>query len=245
MSQYNESGVKTFTATSAITQFSRVKLTSSSGSAVELAGAGESFIGITTADATAAGAPVSVILTSAGRTYKAVAAEALAAGAVIYGGAVGKVQDTASGTAIGVAIEAATADGDVIEILLNNGVSGNIDGSGTAIGTMTTNGGVPVLFAKEGITDASTAVTIATIPYKFRIANWWVVSRDTTAANVSIYNVGDAASAVVAKGTADAAIVAGSTIIAAKRDIAAGAALKVLGSTAAAFDVYVLGYRVA
>ena len=49
----------------------------------------------------------------------AVASEALAALAVIYGAADGKVSDTSTTAAtVGVALEAATADGDQIEILL-------------------------------------------------------------------------------------------------------------------------------
>ena len=48
--------------------------------------------------------------------------EALAAGATVYTEASGKVQDTAQATAfqVGTALEAATADGDVIEVLYNN-----------------------------------------------------------------------------------------------------------------------------
>ena len=117
MSQYNE-GPKAFIATNDLEACRRVKLTAGKGDAVEYAGAGESFIGITAAKV-AAEEEVSVILKPDGRTYKVTAAEALAAGATLYGGADGKVQDTVSGDAIGIALEAATADGDIIEALLN------------------------------------------------------------------------------------------------------------------------------
>jgi hypothetical protein len=38
-------------------------------------------------------------------------------GATLYGAVDGKVKDTASGTAQGTALEAATADGDIVEVL--------------------------------------------------------------------------------------------------------------------------------
>ena len=48
-----------------------------------------------------------------------VAIEALAAGALVYSETDGKVQDTAQATSylVGIALEAATADGDVIEVM--------------------------------------------------------------------------------------------------------------------------------
>lgn len=116
MSQENVSGIKSFTATTALLAFRRVKLTAGSGSAVEYAGAGEAYIGITVADA-AIGTAVGVALKTSARTFKAVAAEALAVGASLYGAANGKVQDTVAGSIQATALEAATADGDVIEIL--------------------------------------------------------------------------------------------------------------------------------
>jgi hypothetical protein len=50
-----------------------------------------------------------------------VAIEASAVGAILYTEANGKVQDTAASTSfqVGVALEAAGADGDVIEVLYN------------------------------------------------------------------------------------------------------------------------------
>lgn len=241
MTQQTESGFKTFTAGEALEAFRRVKL--SSGSVV-YADAGEEFIGITQ-DKVANGDPVTVALRSAARSYKAVAAAAVTAGAVIYGAADGKVDDAASGVAQGTALEAATADGDVIEVLLNNGVAGAIDGASTAIGDPTVNGSVPVVFALQGITDATTSQTIVTAPFKFRIIDWWLISRDTGAANVKLVNVSTDASAVKAKGTTDDAIVRGGDVIEAQRDVAAGAALKVNASAAQAFDIFVMAIKVA
>jgi hypothetical protein len=50
-------------------------------------------------------------------THEGIASEALAVGATLYAAAAGKIKDTSDGTAIGIAIEAATATGDIIEFL--------------------------------------------------------------------------------------------------------------------------------
>ncbi|MGE0267884.1 MAG: hypothetical protein AB7S78_05475 [Candidatus Omnitrophota bacterium] len=239
MSQENL-GSKAFTAGEDLESYRRVKL--SSGNVV-YADAGEEFIGVTSHKA-ANGEMVTVNLRSASRTYKMVAAGAITVGNTIYGANDGKVQSSASGVAQGVTLEAATADGDVIECFQNNGVAGAIDGASTAIGDPAVNGSVPVVFAKQGITDATTSLVIVTAPYKFRIIDWWIIARDTTAANVKLVNVSTDASAVKAKGTTNDAIVRGGDIINAQKDVAAGAALKVNASAAAAFDIFVLAIKV-
>ena len=118
MSQYDDSGCKTFTANGAIPQYSRVVLESAGTVAV----AAIDDIDIGTATRTAAdGDDVSIRLRSAGGTHKMIAVEALACGATVYTENSGKVQDTAASTSyiIGTALEAATADGDIIEVLYN------------------------------------------------------------------------------------------------------------------------------
>lgn len=239
MSQENL-GVKTFIAGADLEAYRRVKL--SSGNVV-YAGAGESFIGVTTHKA-ANGTPVSVAFRSADRSYKLVAAGAVTAGAVIYGAANGKVDDAASGTAQGTALEAATADGDVIECLLDNGAAGSINGDAVALQADGEPGSVPIVFHKQGIADATTSVTIATPAAKVRVIDWWLISRDTTAANIKLVNVSTDMTAVKAKGTTNDAVVRGGDVIAAQRDIAAGTALKVNASAIAAFDIFVVAIKV-
>lgn len=64
------------------------------------------------------GDAVDVRLITGGDTFKAVAAKAIALGDECYTAAAGKVTDaTTSASIVGVAIDAATADGDVIEIV--------------------------------------------------------------------------------------------------------------------------------
>lgn len=239
MSQENL-GSKSFVAGTDLEAYRRVKL--SSGNVV-YADAGEEFIGVTARKALS-GEFVAINLRSASRTYKMVANGAITAGVTIYGALGGKVSASASGVAQGTALEAATADGDIIECFQNNGVAGAIDGATTAIGDPTANGSVPVIFAKQGITDATTSPVIVTAPYKFRIINWWIVSRDTTAANVKLVNVSTDASAVKAKGTTNDAIVLGGDIINAQKDVLVTTALKVNASAAAAFDIFVMAIKV-
>jgi hypothetical protein len=115
---YNE-GIRTFTANGAIGAKIRVKLTAASTTSppqVEVAGAAEQHIGITEY-AVADGALVAVKLRTFPGTHEGIASEALAVGATLYAAAAGKIKDTSDGTAIGIALEEATANGDIIEFL--------------------------------------------------------------------------------------------------------------------------------
>lgn len=245
MSQENV-GVKTFTATEALEAYRRVKLTTSSGTAVEYADAGEEFIGIT-AHKVAIGEMVSVTLRSAARSYKAVAAEVLAVGAVLYGANDGKVQDTVSGTAQGTALEAATADGDVIEILSNNGAAGNI-GPSSFVNEAANQGAVPIIIRKVCNFDGvPTAIAVATVARKLRILDWWIRAIDNTAANITVKNAGTSIStAALAKGTVVDARVQCVSIVEAQAEVASGAAITVESSAASAdIELYILAIPIA
>lgn len=115
MSSMIEGSTRTFTASAALSQWRRVRLNSS----LELAYASASdldALGVLRDPVLAASAPAVVHLFSAEGTVKVVASEAITAGAACYAAANGKV--AATGTVIvGEPLEAATADGDVIEIL--------------------------------------------------------------------------------------------------------------------------------
>lgn len=116
MSQFDDSGHKTFKAAGAISKGARVKI--SAAETVDNAGLAEKCIGTATNQAFAAGDRVTVKLRSANGTHKAIAAAAIAAGAEIFSAAAGKVSVSAS-TAFreGFAMEAAGANNDVIEVL--------------------------------------------------------------------------------------------------------------------------------
>jgi len=116
MASYVDTNTRTFTASAAITKYALV--TYASGK-VTTCGLAERPIGVAMDTAFADGDEISVKLFNGAGTFKVIAKEALAVSAILYTEAGGKVQDTAEATAlpIGQALEAATADGDIIEML--------------------------------------------------------------------------------------------------------------------------------
>lgn len=118
-------GLRTYTANGALGANVRVKLTSPSATVppqVEIAGSGEQHIGITET-AAASGDAVAVRLRTYPGTQEMTAADSFAVGATLYGAAAGKVTDSAAGSAIGIAMEAAANDGDVVEVVPFNVLS--------------------------------------------------------------------------------------------------------------------------
>jgi hypothetical protein len=118
MSQQYDSLTKTFVADAAISQFARV--TFESDGRIVTAGLADVGIGVAQTPAFAAGDAISVKLWNSAGTFKMRASEALAVGATLYTESDGEVQDTAQATAVpfAQALEAATADGDIIECAL-------------------------------------------------------------------------------------------------------------------------------
>lgn len=118
MSQSVSGNTKGFTAGAAIGKHLRVKITSSKLAA---AGIADKDIGTLLDESFADGDVRSVLLSSAAGTAKMVAAAAISEGAAVFSAASGKVSVSAS-TAflLGTALEAAAADGDVIEVLRNS-----------------------------------------------------------------------------------------------------------------------------
>lgn len=117
--QYNE-GIKTFTAgTGGVYKHTLVKL--SSGTVVDnTATSTDMPIGVALADA-ALNETVAVKLLNCAGTVEIVAAGAISAGALAYAAADGEVSalSASNGTyrCIGIAMEAATTDQDIIEVL--------------------------------------------------------------------------------------------------------------------------------
>lgn len=118
MSQFVNTPTRTFTAGAAIAQYLRVKL-SSGKLAVAVAGVTDEPVELgVIRDASFADLDVrAVLLRSSGGTTPMVADGAISQGVAVYGAAGGKVSSTASGNAIGIALEAAGADNDIIEVL--------------------------------------------------------------------------------------------------------------------------------
>ncbi len=115
MSQYVDTNTKAFTAAGTIAQYSRVLL--GSGGTITAAVLADQEIGIAMERAVS-GDVIPVKLRSATGTHKAIAAAAITCGAAVYSAAAGKVSVSATGAyQLGKALEAATANNDVIEIL--------------------------------------------------------------------------------------------------------------------------------
>lgn len=119
MSQQNESGFKTFTTSAAVGKFRRVVIASTGLVSEAVVGATSTDYDGVAQDNAASGDPVVVKLRSAPGTFKIEAAGAVAAAAVIYAASTGRIDDAASGNAIGKALEAAGAAGDYIECSLD------------------------------------------------------------------------------------------------------------------------------
>lgn len=115
MSQFVDANTKTFTADGAIDQY---KLVTKTATGIAECGIDDHAIGTATRPAFAAGDAVAVKLLTGSGTHKVVASAALAEGADVFTAAAGKVGASAS-TAyrVGVLCEAASADGDVVEML--------------------------------------------------------------------------------------------------------------------------------
>lgn len=115
-------GIKTFYAGEALEAKRRVKIMTASPATVTdppevvYADAGEDHIGITEY-AAADGELVAVKLNNASGSMEACCdiGSAIARGTTLYGAADGKVSDTASGSAMGIALVAGVTDGDIIE----------------------------------------------------------------------------------------------------------------------------------
>jgi len=118
MSQFDESGTKSFVAAGTISQYARVVL--GSAGTITAAGLAEKEIG-TALRSAVSGDTVPVRLRTAAGTHKMIAKEAFNAGVVLYTEAGGKVQDTAETTAfqVGTALESAGAENDIVEVLYN------------------------------------------------------------------------------------------------------------------------------
>lgn len=116
MSQYVETPCRTFNAVGAIAQHQRVKL---GATGVDVAGLDDIDIGTAEVASLGANQKIPVRMRNSCGTVKMVAAEAFAVGASLYSAASGRVADTAAATSyfVGIALEEATAAGDVVEVL--------------------------------------------------------------------------------------------------------------------------------
>lgn len=118
MGQKVDSLYRTYTASAAIAAHLLVKTNGSTANSVAIATAGSDVIGCSTENAIASGAKGAIRLFNGGGTVKLTAAGAITVNALVYvAGSAGKIDDAVNGRPIGIAMEAATADGDIIEVM--------------------------------------------------------------------------------------------------------------------------------
>ena len=112
MSQFNDTGFGTVVLSATVPMFARVT------AAGALAGATDQDVGVTL-KAGVSGDTVGVAYLSKSGTHKAIIASSATKGAKVYTAASGKVNDVqATGAFLrGILLEAASADGDIVEIL--------------------------------------------------------------------------------------------------------------------------------
>lgn len=135
--QVNATAVGTFPKSGALAPYLRVVM---SGGNLALAGAAEVEVGTTKQRSLASGLGLSdvaaVVFANAQGTVKMIADGAVTQYARVYGAASGKVSATVNSNLIGIALDAATADGDEIEVLrLPHGEDSLLDDEPLGFGT--------------------------------------------------------------------------------------------------------------
>lgn len=132
MSQYTEGGLKTFESGAAIKDYSRIQI----GSDRKVTTAGASAVCDGTAERAAFDADeyIPVRLKNAPGTRQMIAAGAISAGASVYAAADGEIAATGS-ILEGKALEAATAKGDIIEVMTGSANVSNSPASVAATGS--------------------------------------------------------------------------------------------------------------
>lgn len=116
MAKYTDNPYSTFRGTTALEPH-RLVLVASTGKVGYAANAGQ-FSGSTQDRAVSADDPVKVKLRAGSGTHILTASGAITRGALVHTDANGKVTATVTAVLVGQALEAATADGDQIEVLV-------------------------------------------------------------------------------------------------------------------------------
>ena len=116
MAQQIDAPVRWFTAGEALEEYRRVKMSGSTEDTIVYADAGDNGIGVTRAAVANAG-KVGVYLDNKEGTIKVTAAGAVTANDLVYPANDGKVWSTVTGEPVGRALDDASGDGSVIEVL--------------------------------------------------------------------------------------------------------------------------------
>jgi hypothetical protein len=229
MSQYSEGNSKAFVAGEALNAFCRVKL---SAGTVIYSGVAEDWIG-TTEIAVANGEQVTVRLRTASGTRKMRVAGAFSAGAQVYGAADGEIDDVVLGQVQGIALEAATAAHDIVEVITGTDLAAVIGTLADAIL------GVPLLI-REQVAGSTVAVFTADCPRKILIIGAWLIC-SAAHANGTIKltdGTNDITDAMIC--AVDKVVVHAGTIDDAYNTIALGGSLSLVPANTGTGEVFIL-----
>jgi hypothetical protein len=192
MGKYTEK-INNYTAGEALLKYRRVKV--KSGTAVDpvqvvYADEAEQAIGVVERDASS-GDIVAVRFVDYGGSLEGVALTALTRGATLYAADNGLIDDTSSGSAIGISLEAATASGDIIEyapfgVLSTTAATVSITDSGTFTLTATVEAALQEIY--QDIKSVQQFIPISIMSFRETVnfdvgngaANGGVLASDTT-----------------------------------------------------------------
>ena len=126
-------------------------------------------------------------------------------------------------------------------------IAGGLDhmpfvGGGRDANTADGEGGEVIVYRQTGTTATTSGATttIATMLRDCLVLDWWILSKDTNAANIKLIKDTTDITSTVAKGSSDNVVVRGSSLLHAQDDLDAGEVLKVNCSAACAFEVRVM-----
>lgn len=140
MAQYNaDSARHSFTVSGTPARYVRVIPNGSTSRQMITAGVGDKCIGVTANKVGTSGDPCTIIFATNGGTIPMTASGAITVNSKVYADANGQVTATANGNLEGIALSAASAAGDIIEVYCLRNTSGGALYTQTAAGTALTN----------------------------------------------------------------------------------------------------------
>lgn len=236
----------------AMAPYRRVKLDGSNPGKILYADAldGDSWIGATLpmeGGAVAVGGRQTVQLRCPGTPLKVECSAAATLYASCYPEDDGKVSDDAGTVVVGTALSAGAGAASIIEMVPNTGTGAVPTGDSLAVSDLDGKGGLPIIYGGTITFTSGAGLTqlVATVTRKVRLINYWLIARDTTAANIKLTDGTNDITVNLAKGTTDNAIVAGSTMIAARDELAAAGTLNAVSTAACVCDVWVMAVPIA
>jgi len=229
MSQECEGNVKAFITGEALEAFCRIKL---SAGMVIYSDAGEDWIG-TTLEKVASGTRVGIKLRTAAGTRKMRAAGAFSAGAQIYGADDGEIDDVAIGQVQGIALEAASAAHDIVEVITGTDLTAAIASLADATLGL-------ALILREQYDASEVKVFDGDCPRKILVIDCWTIPSEANGSGTVKLTDGtnDITNAIVA--AVDKTIGRAVTIDDAYNTIAANGSLSIVPANSAAGEMFIV-----